>query len=143
MPAVVPIAIAAGSALGSIGAAKIGSNASKRAADQQTQANREALDFEKQVYANDLADYEGLKGAGNQALVRLGDLLTQPRTPATAAGVMGAGQVPGMTTIAQLRSGGAGPPAAGLVRMQAPDGEVRMVQPNAVAKYEARGARRL
>lgn len=35
------------------------------------------------------------------------------------------------------------PTGGGMVKMQAPDGEVRLVKPESVAKYEAKGARRV
>jgi hypothetical protein len=55
MPAVIPLAIAAGSAIGGIGAAKIASNAAGKSADIQTTAATHAADLEAKAAADALA----------------------------------------------------------------------------------------
>ncbi len=61
--------IAAGvGAAGSIGSALIGSHAASTAANQQTQAEQQALDFQKQVYGNQTANEQPFVSAGGTSI---------------------------------------------------------------------------
>lgn len=114
--------------------------AQSQATDAQSEALREALAFEKDVYNRAMADYEPYRTAGAASLSRLSDLASRPATDVTAANTFGAGQLPN-APVPSARSGPPPTSQAGLVPMRAPDGELRMVRPDAVAKYTQRGAR--
>jgi hypothetical protein len=70
-------------------------NASRDAANAQLQGVREALDFEKGVYADDQRFFEPYAQVGQQSVARLSDLVRQPPpAPVTAESLMASGRLP-------------------------------------------------
>lgn len=158
------MAIGAG---GNIAGNWLAARGANRAADAKLEANREALDWEKDLY--------------NTAQTRLSDLVAPPLVRPTAESTFAAGQLPaggarlsdlsrsspvidlsrqregvsGTNPVREgLREGDAptlsglsGPPAVagggGLVRVQAPDGEIRELPVQQAAQAIRLGARRV
>lgn len=75
--------------------ARTNANAQRDASEAQLQGIREALDFEKSVYADDQKFFEPYGAAGQQSIARLSDLVAQPpRAAMTAQSVMNSGAAP-------------------------------------------------
>lgn len=135
--------------------------AASQASDAQLQAAREALAFEKGVYDKDVADFAQWQELSPLVIGKLRDSLTQPAAQPVTAQSLRAGATTarpvasGMTIDAMRKRVGAPaliasaetstglPASSGMVQMTAPTGETAWVRPEAVAKYEARGARRI
>lgn len=91
----------AGSAAGQqlIGAAgqiingRVQAGANDRAAEAQERSAREALDFEKKVYDDEVRDFEPYKAAGASSIARLSDMAGQSRAPVTADSLMASGHL--------------------------------------------------
>lgn len=107
------------SALTQVGAAKIGSNASKKAADTQTAAGNKALALNEQIYNQQRQDQNPYMQAGQQGLSNLQQLVgnQQPR--------FGGGMTPGQGGPAPLNLGNAfgGPQAPPQGAMPAQGGQ--------------------
>lgn len=122
--------------------------ANERAAQTQADAEREALEWEKQVFAQRQQQLAPTIEAGSQATVKLADLMgmdaprvqnAQPPSYAAAPSSNTATERPTAATSRQ-------PPAAtapALVPMQAPDGRRLMVPNDKVSDALARGAKRV
>lgn len=134
MPAAiaVPLIAAAASGATTVAAAKMGSNAANKASKTQANAATDALNFEKQQYANEQARLQPYRDLGGQAFAKIGQSfgLSAPTPQATAYGSGGNG---GTFTFAQPQGGG-------MVKIRNPrTGEIRPV-PAAQAKLlQARG----
>jgi hypothetical protein len=117
----------------SVASSVIGSHAATSAAQTQAAAGQKALDLEQQVYAQQRADLAPYRAIGNQGLLGLSNLQSQPTTmdpsgngwstlknPNVAAGGTGPGTYGGY--FASLGPTGAPPPATGTAvpRGQAP-----------------------
>ena len=122
-----------------VAGALIGANAQKSAAKMEADAAREALAWQKDVYAERQRQLAPAIGVGNGATMKLGDLMGiqapaggyQPTLPQTA-------QATQRQPAAAAPGGG-----AGMVPMRAPTGQVSMVPQDQVPHYEQRGATRV
>lgn len=122
-----------------VAGALIGANAQKAAAKMEADAAREALAWQKDVYAERQRQLAPAIGVGNGATMKLGDLMGiqapaggyQPNLPQTAQAT-------------QRQPTAATPGAApAMVPMRAPTGQVSMVPQDQVSHYEQRGATRV
>lgn len=136
--------------------AKKAADASRQAAQTQADSADRALAFQGEQMDRALAAYAPYMAMSQGAMGKLADLLgvkpvEMTQTPAAAAAQAGMGPSSTMpmsallqpssvmgTRTAQTRAPSNLP--SGMVQMRAPDGEMRWVQPGAVAKYTARGA---
>lgn len=131
-------------------------DANKAAADAELEAAREALDWQKQVFAIRQRQLAPTIGVGNQATMQLGHLMgykppeggyqpelptdynaggtAQPRQPAPQRQP---GPTPPTAPTAQPRAAGT---QGGQVLMRSPNNQLAMVPANAVEHYKARGA---
>lgn len=116
-------------------------DANKKAADIAAKAAQDALDWEKQQYATRQQQLAPSIGVGNQATVRLGELMGLP-TP--AGGYQAPAQAPAAPPAAPPAvptSGPSGAPAApDGVRMKTPQGRVILVPQAEVAHATQNGA---
>lgn len=81
-------AVAAGTAGASVAAAHMNSNAANRAANMQQQAGRDALDFQRNVYNQQLQMQSPFVGLGQQSAMTLGRLMGTPQGAQFAASPM-------------------------------------------------------
>lgn len=143
----IAIGVGAAGAASSLASAKIAANASKSAAKTQAAAGQQALNAQQQGYQQQRQDFSPYLQAGTTALGRLGQTAgtytggmpqpqgpppQMPQRPQQAMGSLGSLGAP------QGPPPGAPPPQmggaqGGLVRVQAPTGEVAML-PMAVAQ---------
>lgn len=132
-----PIIEAGIPAAANVAGAMIGANATKSAAKMEADAAREALAWQKDVYAERQRQMAPAIGVGNGATMKLGDLMGikapeggyQPNLPQTPQAAQRQPTAPGAAT--------------GMVPMRAPTGQVSMVAPDQVSHYEQRGATRV
>jgi len=150
-PLAIPLAI---SAFSSIFGAKKQADSAKDAAKLQAASADRAAGVARQVYLDQMRGMEPYAAAGRGAASTLGALMTAgvPFTPDRQQALANQHAAPPswMTSAAPpAPSGGtlgslAGMPASGgMVRLQAPDGSVRMVPGDQVGPLLARGARRV
>lgn len=116
-------------------------DAQKRAADIEAQAAKEALDWQKQQYAQRQSQLAPSIGVGNAATVKLGELMGI-RTP--EGGYQPTTQIDrgGVPTAQPQQAASVASAAAPqqLVPMRAPNGATKLVSPAEVAHYQQLGA---
>ena len=136
MPAAlaIPAIIGAGA---SVGGAVIASKASKGAAKTQSEAADKALGLQTQQYEQSRQDFAPYQQQGQAALGRLGQMATAPRMN------FGAGQTATLgNPMGQPQAQQPPPqPQAGLVRVQAPTGEIALLSRQQAQDALRRGAR--
>lgn len=116
-------------------------DAQKRAADMEAQAAQQALDWQKEQYAQRQRQLAPAIGVGNAATVKLGELMGI-RTPEGGYGPqtqVDRGGVP-VQSPAQMGTTAAQPAPVEMVPMRAPNKQVKMVPASEVAHYESLGA---
>ncbi len=139
MPAAIPIAIAASSAISAYGAHKA-ANASKQAAATQAAGADKALNFNQQLFGQQQQNFAPYQAAGQGAVGNLGQLLSgarPPSMPASVQRVVGAPQ-----PMAQGPQPLQGPSQAvgKLVTLRSPDGEVGQVPEAQLQHWLSKGA---
>lgn len=146
----------------SLASAKMQSNAAKNAAKTQAAAGDKALAAQQSGYQQQRQDFQPYQQAGNAALARLGQtagtytggstaapfpMPQQPpqgglgslgQPPPGALPPLGGSPAPGPGMPPQMPSGGA---QGGLVRVQAPTGEMAMLPPQQAQAAVAKGAK--
>lgn len=135
----------------SVAGAAIGSHAAGKAADTQAASADKALALEREMYQQAQQNYAPYLALGSSTLPKLlslaGSSTPNLGLPGNVANPYGSGTPSWASAFASPKSVGYGqtPAAAsaGMVRMQAPTGEVQMVPASKRAMYEARGARAL
>lgn len=116
--------------------------AAGQATDAQLAAQREALQFEKDIYANDVRDFAPYQAAGNQSIGRLSELAAAPRPSMTSGDIYGSGSIPRTgRPMGGSISGMAGQTQR--VMLQAPDGTTKEVDAGQAEHFMRLGARRV
>jgi hypothetical protein len=143
------IALAATSAAGSIASSKIASNSAKNAAKTQADAATQASTDTKAATDQALQYIERSRGmvpTGNASpsymdLSRRMGIL-RPSTPGPSPGTA-SGVSPAMNPYGRLATPGAPAPDAGMVMLEAPNGQRRAVSAAEAEHFIAQGARRV
>lgn len=116
-------------------------DAQKRAADMEAQAAQQALDWQKEQFAQRQRQLAPAIGVGNAATVKLGELMGI-RTPEGGYGPqtqIDRGGVP-VQQPAQMGTPVTQQASIDMVPMRAPNNQVKMVPATEVPHYESRGA---
>ena len=148
----IALAVGAGASLGS---AAISSHAAGKAADTQTKAAKDALNFQQTQYNQARQDFDPYKQAGSAAVGRLGGMATtptptfQPGSPTPRFGNLGNPAGAGMPSPSAPGAFGMsqpGQPQAGggaMWTLKAPDGSTRQYPPDVAQQFMSRGAIRV
>lgn len=111
----------------------LAAHAASKAANQEAQAAQQALDFEKQRYADAQANFGPYIKTGQQAVTTLGNFMMPANGPAPTADNL-IGRFNG-TQVANMQNNG-----SRMVTLKAPTGEVRQVPDFQVPGFLAHGA---
>lgn len=139
MPAAIAVPLISGAIAGgtSIAAAKMGSNAADKAAKTGAAATTEALNWEKQQYADEQARLKPYRDLGSAAYQRMGTMLgiDAPAQPPQSGGGVFSNLAQGAGTFSLAR-----PQPGQTVRIRHPrTGEVREVPASQAEAYKAKG----
>lgn len=115
-------------------AAYLSARAAKQASDQQFEFGQQALQFEKDRYANSQANFKPWIDTGQQAVGTLGSALMPTSGPAPTADNLAGQWIGGLQANAKNNG-------RSLVSMRAPTGEIKQVADFQVPHYMAAGAR--
>lgn len=144
MPAAIAIPLITGAATAGaqVVGAKLASNAAQNAARTQSQAADRALAYQQQLQQQQRQDFTPYQQAGASAMGQLGRLANAPQPVFNASAPMGQlGLPPQQAPQPPQNFQQAGQNNQGMVKVQAPDGEIRQYPASAAQMLIARGAK--